>query len=266
LRDAAGGDALGGDLPGHRAGRQHHLPHRGRRRGAGQPWRGLRPVQRRDRPRQPRLARAGGRGRRSVRAHQHLPRPAAVRPGPVLRDHLRPRLRDGAAWCMMTGTGAATVSQKGALMAERVWDRFLTEQDKAHVAASVRNPVGFGNNPAVLMIDNYRWVIGDEPEPILEQIKKWPGGTGLAGWQALERIKELLAVARELRIPVCHVTGLDDEASGVPGWSVRRDGGRRAERKGEARSAEAQDRYRRRYDIVEQAAPVPGEVVLYKSS
>src|SRR5436309_1419326 len=61
-------------------------------------------------------------------------------------------------------------------MAERVWDRFLTEQDKAHVAASVRRPVGFGEKPAILMVDNYRWVIGDEPQPILEQIKTWPGG------------------------------------------------------------------------------------------
>ncbi len=48
-------------------------------------------------------------------------------------------------------------------MAERVWDRFLTEQDKAHVAAKGPRAVGFGEKPALLLVDLYRWVFGDKP-------------------------------------------------------------------------------------------------------
>jgi maleamate amidohydrolase len=151
-------------------------------------------------------------------------------------------------------------------MRPRVWDRFLTEQDRAHLAASIHNPVGFGTKPALLLIDNYRWVLGDRPEPLLEAIKTWPGSTGLAGWEAIARVRDLLAVAREVGIPVVHVTGLDDDESGVPGWSVRRGGARRAERSKAACSPEELDRQRRKYDIVDEVAPLPGEVVLRKSS
>ena len=151
-------------------------------------------------------------------------------------------------------------------MTSRVWDRFLTEQDKAHLAASVRRPVGFGTNPALLLIDNYRWVLGDRPEPLLEAIKTWPGSTGLAGWEAIARCQELLGVAREVGIPVIHVTGLEDADSGVAGWSTRRSGARRAERRLEEMGPEERDRVRRRYDIVDQVAPLAGEAVLRKAS
>ena len=40
-------------------------------------------------------------------------------------------------------------------MSERVWERFLTESDRAHLAASKRYPVGFGTRPALLFIDLY---------------------------------------------------------------------------------------------------------------
>src|SRR5215217_7846510 len=82
-------------------------------------------------------------------------------------------------------------------MPARVWDSFLTEQDRAHLAMSKHRDIGFGERPALLLIDLYRWVFGDKPEPLLEAIKTWPSSCGLAGWQALPSIQTLLKVARE---------------------------------------------------------------------
>ncbi len=58
-------------------------------------------------------------------------------------------------------------------MAERVWDRFLTEQDKASIAGREERHIGGGEHPALLFIDLYRAVFGDKPEPLLEAIKRW---------------------------------------------------------------------------------------------
>ncbi len=146
-------------------------------------------------------------------------------------------------------------------MTERVWDRFLTERDKAHLAAASGSRVGFGGRPALLLIDLYRSVFGDKPEPLLEAITTWPESCGLAAWQALPHIQTLLATAREARVPVIHVTGLD--APALPGWR------RAAHRDGPgvpSTDPAALDRERRRYDIVDEVAPVAGEVVLRKSS
>lgn len=148
-------------------------------------------------------------------------------------------------------------------MAERVWDRFLTERDKAHLASSpAKGRYGFGRRPAVLSVDNYRKAVGDRPEPILDAIRTWPGSTGLEGWAALDRTVELLAAARAAGIPVIHVTALGEEESGMPGWGAALGGRHRSN----PRTPEEADRHRRRLDIVEQAAPVAGEVVLRKTA
>ncbi len=109
-------------------------------------------------------------------------------------------------------------------MSKRVWDHFLTEQDRAHLAMGTPRSVGFGKKPALLLVDLYRWVFGDRPEPILGSIKTWPGSCGLAGWNALPSIQSLLSTAREVGIPIIHITGLD--GSGVEPWSFRREGER----------------------------------------
>jgi maleamate amidohydrolase len=148
---------------------------------------------------------------------------------------------------------------------ERVWDQFLSEQDKAHLAASRRKRrYGYGDRAAVISIDNYRGVVGDERLPLMEAVEKWPGATGLAGWEALDHITVLFARARDAGVPIIHITGLREEDSGVPGWSSRRGG--RGSTQGEDGSAEAAERRGRRYDIVDEAAPLPGEVVLRKTT
>ena len=144
-------------------------------------------------------------------------------------------------------------------MAERVWDSFLTEQDRAHLALVQHRRAGFGNRPALLLIDLYRWVFGDEPQPLLEAVQDWPGSCGLAAWDSLPHIQTLLHAARQAGLPVIHMTGLDH--AGVAGWSAPRSGG-----SGAPLSPEALDRRERQYDIVDEVAPLPGEAVLRKSS
>lgn len=142
-------------------------------------------------------------------------------------------------------------------MTERIWDRFLSEADRAHLEVAGPPPTyGFGSRPALLSVDNYRGALGDEPLPLLESIKEWPGSTGLMGWNAIEHVQELIGAARSLDVPVVHVTGLSEAESGMGGWRQPRGGEDDA----------AADRERRRFDIVEQAAPIPGEVIIKKNS
>ena len=59
----------------------------------------------------------------------------------------------------------------------RIWDSFLTERDKAVIAAAgygARN--GFGKRPALLVIDVTYGFTGDRPEPILESIRRFKIG------------------------------------------------------------------------------------------
>lgn len=142
----------------------------------------------------------------------------------------------------------------------RVWDAYLTEQDRAHVAMKGDQRLGFGQRPALLMIDLYRWVFGDEPEPLLEAVNRWPSSCGLAGWQALPHIQQLLAAARAARIPVVYSTDLAEP--NIQPWA-------KAGRSSAARRSsdpEMQARYARAFEIVDEVAPAEGELVVRKSS
>ena len=141
-------------------------------------------------------------------------------------------------------------------MAERIWDRFLTDQDRARVAVQPAVRKGAGTRPVLVLVDLYRWVFGDRPEPLAEAIKTWPGSCGLTAWESLPHIQRLLAEARDLGVPVVHLTGLE----GMPGW---RDFNPRGG--GSADPVDPENR-RRRYEIVDEVAPVDGEVVLRKTA
>ena len=141
-------------------------------------------------------------------------------------------------------------------MAGRVWDRFLSEQDRARAAAAPAVRKGGAKRPALLLVDLYRWVFGDEPQPVLEAIKSWPGSCGLAGWQALPHIQRLLGRARDLRIPIIYVAGYH----AITSWSA----GSARDRRNE--EPEMADRVRRRFDIIDELTPGPGEVLLRKAA
>lgn len=148
-------------------------------------------------------------------------------------------------------------------MQQRVWDAFLTAQDKASLGERPHFNYGFGERPALILIDLYRWVFGDRPQPLLEAVKEWPGSCGLTGWEALPHIQRLIGAARKAQIPVVHITGLDPADSGVPGWSEQ--GRTTASRRSGSDPALA-EKVRRRFAIVDEVAPIPGEVCLRKTS
>lgn len=148
-------------------------------------------------------------------------------------------------------------------MVERIWDPYLSERDRARAAASVQPRVGFGNKPGLLLIDMYRWVFGDEPEPLLDAVKRWPGSCGLAGWESLPYVQELLEAAREAAIPVAYVTGLPEKVSGMKDWRYANRGGQPPP---PLAGPDYEDRVRRQFDIVDEVAPAAGEVVLQKTA
>lgn len=138
-------------------------------------------------------------------------------------------------------------------MSERIWDRFLSDRDRARAAAQPAPRKGAGVRPALLLVDLYRWAFGDRPRPLLEALEEWPGSCGLAAWEALPHIQTLLGVARETGTPVFHVTGM----AGIPGWRDVRGG---------ASNPVIEERRRRRYEIIDEVAPRSGEVVLTKTA
>ncbi|MEA2642908.1 MAG: hypothetical protein QOF51_4302 [Chloroflexota bacterium] len=138
-----------------------------------------------------------------------------------------------------------------------VWDEFLTERDKQHLVASGmanRPRKGFGQRPALLIIDDYYSVLGTEREDILESVKKWPMSCGLEGWEAIDRTQELLAAARANKIPVIFATGFGDFPSP---WGSRSN-------RGPSRLTSEQQEIA--VKIVDEIAPIDGELVVRKAS
>jgi maleamate amidohydrolase len=146
-------------------------------------------------------------------------------------------------------------------MEERIWDRYLTQSDKEHLNSGRDKRVGVGKKPALLLIDLYRAVFGDKPEPLMQSIKTWPSSCGMAGWNALPHIQRLIAAARQAGIPVVHITMLAE--SGMLSWS---DAAHRDNPKPAPADAAALDRKRRGPEIVAECAPIAGEVVLRKTA
>jgi maleamate amidohydrolase len=103
----------------------------------------------------------------------------------------------------------------------RIWDPFLTERDRAVFDTAGYNAhAGYGERPALLIIDvNYAFC-GEKPEPILDAIKTWRTSCGEDAWTALDFIQPLLAGARAKRLPVIYTTGgFRDDGWDKGSWS-----------------------------------------------
>lgn len=135
----------------------------------------------------------------------------------------------------------------------RVWEQFLTEQDRAALAAAPKAPKNLlakAERVGLLLIDNYRAVYGDRPLPLLEAIEEWPSSCGLVAWEAIEPTKRLLDAARAAGMLVVFTAGAVD-TEGLRGQHVRP-----GERPNDTPEV--------RYAIIDELKPEPGEWVVRK--
>jgi maleamate amidohydrolase len=137
----------------------------------------------------------------------------------------------------------------------RVWDSFITAQDKASLGDRPHQVWGYGKRPALLCVDLYRWVFGDRRQPLLEAMKTWPGSCGEAAWDAIPHVQRLLGAARAAEIPVLHATKMSPYTSGIGAWSEK-PSAKRALAKPDGN----------KWDIIDEAAPLQGETVLFKAA
>lgn len=92
-------------------------------------------------------------------------------------------------------------------MSDRIWDRFLTPEDRGVIGASgYAARGGFGQRPALMIVDVSYNFCGDRPEPILESIKRWRNSCGEAAWKAIGVIGHLIEGCHAKGLPVFYST------------------------------------------------------------
>lgn len=142
-----------------------------------------------------------------------------------------------------------------------IWDKFLTERDKAHLAIwGKKQPDQLGQRPVLVVIDVYYSSVGHERKPLMESIQQWPMSCGEEGWKAIDHIQTLISEARKCNVPVVHVHG-------YPGFPS--DPSRVAERgkRGGNNSGNLPPEVAALgNEIVREVAPIQGELVVGKAA
>ncbi|MBI4492886.1 MAG: isochorismatase family protein [Chloroflexi bacterium] len=139
----------------------------------------------------------------------------------------------------------------------RAWDDVLTDLDRAvYQGAGFGARGGGGRRPALLVIDVTYDFVGDQPEPILESIKKFPSSCGEAGWRGMAAIRELQELCRELQVPIFYTRNLNERSALTRGsWGWKKD-------------KAVEQRMMGKWDgnqIPDLVAPREGEVVIQKT-
>ena len=123
-------------------------------------------------------------------------------------------------------------------------------------AAGWGRRAGYGERPAVMVIDvNYNFC-GDRAEPILDSIERWRYSCGEVAWTTgIPAIVRILEVARRKRLPIIYTTNPRREDGFDLGiWSLK---SHRAE-------DEVDVMGHRGNDIVDEVAPLPGDLFIEK--
>lgn len=135
---------------------------------------------------------------------------------------------------------------------KRPWEGIISEADlEVYRAGGFGRPAGLGKRAALLVIDVQYRTVGSSPKPILEAIKEYPTACGEAGWRAVGRIAELIALFRKKELPVLYpcVAPKGEHDSG--GFGAKAPGVLAIPARG--------------YEFVREIAPQKGDLVLPKA-
>jgi maleamate amidohydrolase len=91
-------------------------------------------------------------------------------------------------------------------MAQRSWDAIIPrEEQEIYELAGFGRKGGFGERPAIVVIDVQYRTVGDRPAPIKEAIRTmYPTACGEMAWQAVHQIARLLKAGRAAGVPVLY--------------------------------------------------------------
>ena len=90
-------------------------------------------------------------------------------------------------------------------MTIRPWTNFVPAEDiRRYEAAGFGRPTGFGQRPALLIIDVQYRTVGTERRPYWEALDEFKTSCGEAGWRAVDHIAPLLATFRRRGHPVLY--------------------------------------------------------------
>ncbi|MHA1677089.1 MAG: isochorismatase family protein, partial [Candidatus Njordarchaeales archaeon] len=112
---------------------------------------------------------------------------------------------------------------------------------------------GFGHSPALIIIDAQKMYVGVD-KPILESIKIYHLSIGKRAWRAIERIKNLLDIARIKKVPVFYTVDF------VPIEELQFSNFARKRIRFEEKRELPKDRNR----IVDMIKPQNNEIIIYK--
>ena len=85
------------------------------------------------------------------------------------------------------------------------WEGIVSADEiAAYEAAGFGRPLGMGKRPALLIIVVQYRTVGTKREPFWDAIKEFKTACGEPGWRAVDHIAPLLALFRELNLPVIY--------------------------------------------------------------
>ncbi len=134
----------------------------------------------------------------------------------------------------------------------RPWaDVISADDEERYERAGFGRPSGWGDRPALLIIDMQYRTIGNSPKPFYESLEDYTTSCGEVGWAAMEQVVRLLAAFRAAGRPVLypHVAPkLAEDRGGTLGQKV----------------PGIMDVPDRGYEFPEQIAPRSGDLLLPK--
>ncbi|VCU68905.1 N-carbamoylsarcosine amidase [Pigmentiphaga humi] len=133
----------------------------------------------------------------------------------------------------------------------RPWSGLLSEADlEIYEAAGFGRTTGLGKRPALLVIDVQYRTSGSADVPILEAMKEYRTACGTHAWAAIPHIAELVRAFRARSFPVIYPHVARKTGHDVGGLASKMPALLEVDARG--------------YEIVQEVAPEPGELLLSK--